>query len=600
MMPRDASRRRVIGCVLGAIAVLAAALAVWARLTPGFKTHVFGFPVSIRGEERPAFVAVLLAIASLHFLGAWRWRITTRAVDLLPRIAPWIAAGLAGIVLLIAAVNGSRVAGGSDASGYVSQAALWLDGRVKLPPPEIGPAPWPHPEWTFSPLGYRPDERTGVIVPTYAPGLPLLMAAFTLLFGVCGPYLVTPVCAGLLVVGTYWLGARLSGWNIGLIAAFAVAVSPAVLFMVMQPMSDIPNAAFWILALLFASFGSTRGAAAAGLMSGLATLVRPNLAPLILFPAALASMTDRPFDGRTMLRRAVAFAAGCAPFVIAVGAIFNHLYGSPLRSGYGSLDDTYAWANGALNLARYPRWFLDSQGPVAFAFLLTPAAAIRRPGSGARLLCFAFVLAVFGCYTFYTAFEEWWYLRFVLPAFPLVFILGGEAVGALAGHFGSAARNIALCVFAAAVLGYGLSESLSRRVLDMGGGEKRYAAAARYIQRELPKGAVVIVMQHSGSINYYTDKLPMRYDSVDPEWMDRAVEYLNGQGHAVYALLDDWEIPIFEARFRGHRIGALGRTQPVASTEDGKVLFFSVTPSAAGSSPVIMPEARGCLPRAAR
>src|SRR5687768_3077117 len=47
------------------LAFLAALLAVWAALTGGFRFHVFGIPISVRGEHRAAFFAVLFAA------GAW-------------------------------------------------------------------------------------------------------------------------------------------------------------------------------------------------------------------------------------------------------------------------------------------------------------------------------------------------------------------------------------------------------------------------------------------------------------------------------------------------------------------------------------------------
>ncbi|MBA2259898.1 MAG: hypothetical protein H0W18_13460, partial [Acidobacteria bacterium] len=36
-------------------------------------------------------------------------------------------------------------------------------------------------------------------------------------------------------------------------------------------------------------------------------------------------------------------------------------------------------------------------------------------------------------------------------------------------------------------------------------GERRYADAAAYVQGALPAGAVVLAMQHSGSLAYYSE-----------------------------------------------------------------------------------------------
>ena len=67
------------------------------------------------------------------------------------------------------------------------------------------------------------------MVPSYAPGLPLMMAA-ALVFGACGPFLVVPLCAALVVWLAFLLGRRTGGPWAGILAALLVATSPIVLF----------------------------------------------------------------------------------------------------------------------------------------------------------------------------------------------------------------------------------------------------------------------------------------------------------------------------------------------------------------------------------
>jgi hypothetical protein len=298
--------------------------------------------------------------------------------------------------------------------------------------------------------------------------------------------------------------------------------------------------------------------------------------------------------------RAALFAAGCAPFIATVAAIFNHLYGSPLRSGYGSLGETYGLSNIAPNLSRYPRWFFETQGPAVFAFLLTPLVAFVYGGAHRtrRLLYFLFVAGVLAGYLLYAFFEEWWYLRFVLPAFPFAFILGADAVGTIAGRIGPVVRGAALLVFAALVILSGATESAARHVGNLAGIERRYADAAHYVQTTLPPGAVVLAMQHSGSLAYYSDKLPLRYDWVAPDWIDRAIDHFRRGGRPVYVLLDDWEIPLFAERLRGQRASALVEAEALAVTADGRVKLFAVGARQGGGPPVRMPRTHGCLPPA--
>ena len=57
-------------------------------------------------------------------------------------------------------------------------------------------------------------------------------------------------------------------------------------------------------------------------------------------------------------------------------------------------------------------------------------------------------------------------------------------------------------------------------------------------------------MQHSGSMRYYTGRMIVRWDTLDPAWLDRAVAFLRDRGIATYALLEYWEEAEFRQRFR--------------------------------------------------
>src|SRR5689334_1552344 len=109
-----------------------------------------------------------------------------------------IAAVLALAVLGIGLRWGVAVAGGSDSYGYISQAGLWQQGLPIVYQDVMRSSPWPGAPDTWTPLGYRPSPtRRGAIVPIYAPGLPLLMAAAQRIVGFCGAFLVVPLCGAL-------------------------------------------------------------------------------------------------------------------------------------------------------------------------------------------------------------------------------------------------------------------------------------------------------------------------------------------------------------------------------------------------------------------
>jgi len=99
---------------------------------------------------------------------------------------------------------------------------------------------------------------------------------------------------------TYLLGALLHSRTAGVVASALLATSPIFLFQIVQPMSDVPAAAWWTLAFLFACSSLPNAALAAGATAGLAVLTRPNLAPLGLIVALCAAWRPEASGGRTV------------------------------------------------------------------------------------------------------------------------------------------------------------------------------------------------------------------------------------------------------------------------------------------------------------
>ena len=593
MIADGAPRRRLLAWFLTALSIVAFILALWALATGGFRTSVLGLQLSVRGVFRPALVAILCGIAALHLFNAWRWTVWSRAATRLSLASALGATAAAAAVLITGLIYGTKAAGGSDVYGYVSQATLWLKGTLVLRQDFIAGLPWPNGAWTFSPLGYRPAEFDHTIMPTYAPGTALLMALAQLVIGHCGPYIVGPLCGGALVMLTYRLGVRVSNPVVGLVAACCVATSPTVLFMTNWPMSDVPCAAFWTAALLAATRPGMLRALAAGAAAGIAILIRPNLAPLAIIPAAMLFWTSTTL--RRRVRDVVIFGVGVAPFVAFVAWLFNHLYGSPLRSGYGDLSELYAWSHIPRNLRLYAGWFFETQGLLAFAGVFFPLVLIwkRHEPARLRLLLFAFGVLLYAMYLVYAPFDFWTYLRFVLPAFPIAFILGADVVRELTAGARPATRAIAMLLFTLGTAGFGLSQSDGRNVLTLGESEQKFADVGRFAGT-LPRNAVVYAQQHGGNVRFYGNRLTLRFDILDPAWLDRSLEYMRGAGYEPYILLEEWELPQFRQRFAGQRALALLDRRPLATTLDGVVRLYSTDEGAAGEVAVI-PKTTGCV-----
>ena len=202
------------------------------------------------------------------------------------RVATALAWVLAVALFALGVGYSTRAAGGADGFGYVSQAALLAQGRLGVDRSYAGSLPWLPRPGTFVPIAYRLGAKD-VMGPTVAPGLPLLMALARTL-SACGPYLVVPLCGGILVLATFWLGKRLSGAGPSLAAAALVAFSPVVVFESLVVMADVPAAAFcvWALAVALRRTGGQRTCCRPAYWPGAPD--PPNLLPLAAFPWLLA------------------------------------------------------------------------------------------------------------------------------------------------------------------------------------------------------------------------------------------------------------------------------------------------------------------------
>jgi hypothetical protein len=363
--------------------------------------------------------------------------------------------------------------------------------------------------------------------------------------------------------------------------------------MSMFPMSDVPAAAFWSGALLLAARGTFPGAAAAGFIAGAAITIRPNLAPLVLGPAIIAARLAAGESTQRVLRTTMAFAGACAPFVIFIAWLNHDLYGSPLQSGYGDTASLFAAAHLAPNLTRFPHWLWETQGPLLFVFPL--AALISGPGPSSlalRRILLLFIVVVIACYAGYTPFDAWWYLRFLLPAFPVVFVLAADVVWWGTERFGTRTRVVATVAFACILVDYGVTQARERGAFVIGVGEQKYADVGRYVAAALPENAVLLAVQHSGSIRYYAHRRTLQWEWLDGGWLDRAIEQLRRSGFEPYLVLEEWELAPFRQRFGSQRAVALVDREPKAVHSRGVRVYG--TGAAPPTAPDVIPSTAGC------
>jgi len=551
-------------------------LLLWAlavTLTGGFRIEVGSIRISSRNASRIFLFAALPAALAWRLAYRDRLEVWLQARRGLLRKAGLLLAAAAALGLVAAGIlYGSRTAAASDPSGYVSQSALWARGPLTVDQRFASTLPWPKASQSLTPLGYR-VAADGAMVPTYAPGVPLLMALGRQV-GACGPYLVGPICGALLVLFTFQLGRPVFGAAAATIAAILVACSPVVVFMSLVPMADVPAATFWVGALAIAVGGSAPRAFAAGILTAIAILIRPNLVPLAVFPWLMVMVRTPGWRDRVI--RTALFAVASIPGALGVAWVNNTLYGSPLTSGYGDLGPGFSLEYAATNIRRYPAWWLESQGPFAFVFLASFWFWRKnRPMRHEFLVLAGFAVTLWLLYLFYLPFEAWWFLRFLVPAVPFVFLLCADAVVQAAGQ-SATVRVVALAAFTVIIAAHVSRFIDTRDILGTGKGERRYLEPALHLASTIPPDAVIVAMQHSGSLRYYTGRLILRWDELDPSWLDRTVAFLRARGIATYLVAESWEEEQIRSRFAGQQTLADLDRGRIATARGGEVRMYQL------------------------
>lgn len=543
--------RAIFESSLLVLTVLAAALAAWIAATGGVRVSMLGIDVRATDAFRPLAVAV--AAYALRMAIGGRAGLQQDGRRLRGAVTPRsITGALTALIVIVGIVEGSAIAGGADSHGYISQADLWLKRNIVIKQPDARKVPWPEGPWTFAPLGYRPAPSRNEIVPVYAPGFPLLLALFKSVAGQCAIGSAVPIFAGMLVAVTFAIGRKAVSEEVGAAAAWLMATSPAFLYMLMSPMSDIPAALFWALAAYGCLAGSQRGAMFGGLAAAVAVLIRPNLVHVGLAMAAWLWMADIRRAGARRFVRPVLFALPLGVVSIAIGALNQYLYGAVTNSGYGSLGGVFNARFVARNVINYGSWMVQSQTPLALIGLVALVVPVSRwmksrAGMQGRGLLAVMSSAVIITYLFYMNFDAWWYLRFLLPMWFALCIASAYVLtngsGRTFNHVGTAALlTVGI---------YGMWYARDAGVLEFGRNEQRYVRIAHLVRDTTEPNSVIITLQHSGSVRYYGERTTLRYEVLHELWLDASIAWLRENGFRPYILLDNPEHDPFKTKFAG-------------------------------------------------
>jgi hypothetical protein len=324
-------------------------------------------------------------------------------------------------------------------------------------------------------------------------------------------------------------------------------VNPIFLFQALQPMSDVLALAWCAIAFCFAlkSRGHVYWALACGVSIGLAVLVRPSNF-LIVLPVLILLGMD--------WRRLGILVLGGMPIALFLGFYQWVLYGSPFASGYGGygevLGSVLSNSHVVPKLKHFGLWLGRSFGWVV-PVLAIPGLLLGKTPVRVRIALAAWLLAFVAFYAAYqTSNETWWYLRFLLPAYPP--LLAGAALfgerlvrwtsaKTIPARFGKIAEAVLTLLLFAASISVSVHWTRKLHAASIADGERVYPDTADWMKVHLPPDAVVLCMQVSGALLYLSNYPLLRYDSLNEAQWAYVQHWRQTRNVALYAVLFPFE-----------------------------------------------------------
>ena len=461
---------------------------------------------------------------------------------------PVFLLALLGVVIGIGTViarYGKPIAEGSDASGYIHNSKLIMEGRLYSDVRPIGDLPVESVNReVYQPLGFLVEHDAKRLKPTYPFGVSIFFAAFQLISDNTIGILLALIFIGCSTpIGVYLLSRQLGlerNWST--LAACILGLSPLFLYRSMLAASDALSACLSVFCVTLALVAHRRSyfAAMLGICFSLALFTRlPNA--MIALPVGVALLYRIRQQAWWWV-----IILSALPGIALLLWINNELYGSPLASGYGNVWRLFKAEYFGMTMRHFAYWLTALHTPVVTLGFLASLLLLRKHPiplgilwiwSGSFILFYAF---------YYHSHETWWYLRFILPAVPALVIGAVFSLRAVSNYMGQSTRlawlPTALCAGLALYINFSEMAAYKGKIYFSDRAQNSYLVLNRWMEENAQPEDVFLSMQTSGAIYYYTNHAIIRYDLLrDGDW-DTIRNYMKGYEGNLYAAVFPFEI----------------------------------------------------------
>jgi hypothetical protein len=239
-------------------------------------------------------------------------------------------------------------------------------------------------------------------------------------------------------------------------------------------------------------------------------------------------------------RRWLGFAAGGIPGAVFLSVVNLQLYGRAMTTGYGAIESMFRLEYIRPTVLAYAKWLPVMLTPAVILLGAVPWMLYRR--ADRRLVILSVWAMVMPCFyaTYSVTHGSWPSIRFLLPSFPAIIILMLLVMSGMVSQVSARLRWSFGVLFAVFALGWNVwwLDSLGQPPKI---GESQYAKATAWANENLPKNSMILTMQTSGALLYYTQFKFLRYDQFEQDAFAQVERACGAANRTIYAMLFPFE-----------------------------------------------------------